>query len=169
MVFPVIPRVWNRAERPWESVNLLFKPLIVSLVGGKFDEFSTHLGRWKGLPERPLKWPYRAFERRDSQLYYLQSRYYDPTIGRFINADRYVSTGDRVLGHNMFVGYVCGLTYDECRILEQLGMAYFHSVRRGDSHYNQIRGVSLKKWCCLRRLHLTSLTAVFTRKMVYSR
>ena len=35
-------------------------------------------------------------------LYYLQSRYYDPWIGRFINADAYVSTGQLILGFNMF-------------------------------------------------------------------
>ena len=34
--------------------------------------------------------------------YYLNSRYYDPAIGRFINADVYVSTGQGVLGTNMF-------------------------------------------------------------------
>ena len=43
------------------------------------------------------------------------------------------------------VGYVCGLTYDECRILEQLAMSHFHSVLRGDSIHNQIRGVSIGK------------------------
>jgi len=35
-------------------------------------------------------------------LYYLQSRYYDPEVGRFINADAYASTGQGVLGNNMF-------------------------------------------------------------------
>jgi len=35
-------------------------------------------------------------------LYYLQSRYYNPTIGRFLNADAFVSTGQGVLGNNMF-------------------------------------------------------------------
>ena len=35
-------------------------------------------------------------------LYYLQSRYYNPTIGRFLNADALVSTGQGVLGNNMF-------------------------------------------------------------------
>ncbi len=34
--------------------------------------------------------------------YYLQSRYYDPTTGRFISADVYLSTGQGVLGHNAF-------------------------------------------------------------------
>ena len=35
-------------------------------------------------------------------LYYLQSRYYNPTLGRFLNADALVSTGQSVLGNNMF-------------------------------------------------------------------
>jgi RHS repeat-associated protein len=42
----------------------------------------------------------------ESTLYYLQSRYYDPSIGRFINADALVSTGQGVLGNNMFT--YCG-------------------------------------------------------------
>ena len=39
----------------------------------------------------------------DLGLYYLQSRYYDSTVGRFINADGYVTTGQGVLSYNMFV------------------------------------------------------------------
>ena len=35
-------------------------------------------------------------------MYYLQSRYYDPELGRFINADSHASTGQGVLGNNMF-------------------------------------------------------------------
>ena len=35
-------------------------------------------------------------------MYYLNSRYYYPTIGRFISADGYVSTGQDILGTNMF-------------------------------------------------------------------
>ncbi len=38
----------------------------------------------------------------ESGLYYLQSRYYDPEIGRFINADAFASTGQGILGNNMF-------------------------------------------------------------------
>ena len=34
--------------------------------------------------------------------YYLQSRYYDPSIGRFISADVLLSTGQGVLGHNSY-------------------------------------------------------------------
>ena len=38
----------------------------------------------------------------ESGFYYLQSRYYDPEICRFINADNYASTGQGFLGCNMF-------------------------------------------------------------------
>ena len=36
----------------------------------------------------------------------MQSRYYDPTIGRFINADNYPTTGQGLTGNNMFA--YCG-------------------------------------------------------------
>ena len=39
-------------------------------------------------------------------MYFLQSRYYDPAICRFINADDYSSTGQGIIGHNMFA--YCG-------------------------------------------------------------
>lgn len=38
----------------------------------------------------------------ETGFYYLQSRYYDPTTGRFINADSFTSTGQGILGYNMF-------------------------------------------------------------------
>ena len=38
----------------------------------------------------------------ETGLYYLQSRYYDPEVGRFVNADIYVSTGQGMIGNNMF-------------------------------------------------------------------
>ena len=42
----------------------------------------------------------------ESGLYYLNSRYYDPVTGRFVNADGYVSTGQDITGFNMFA--YCG-------------------------------------------------------------
>ena len=38
----------------------------------------------------------------ETGFYYLQSRYYDPVVSRFINADKYASTGDGLLSYNMF-------------------------------------------------------------------
>ena len=42
----------------------------------------------------------------ETGFYYLQSRYYDPELSRFINADALVSTGQGSLGNNMFA--YCG-------------------------------------------------------------
>ena len=46
---------------------------------------------------------YRGYYR-DSEtgMYYLNSRYYNPKMGRFISADAYVSTGQGLLGYNMY-------------------------------------------------------------------
>ena len=38
----------------------------------------------------------------ETGLYYLQSRYYNPALARFICADSLVSTGQGILGNNMF-------------------------------------------------------------------
>ena len=38
----------------------------------------------------------------ETGFYWLQSRYYDPEACRFINADGLVSTGQGILGHNIF-------------------------------------------------------------------
>ena len=42
----------------------------------------------------------------DLGMYYLGSRWYDPEVCRFINADSYVSTGQGITGYNMFA--YCG-------------------------------------------------------------
>ena len=50
----------------------------------------------------PLRYRGYIYDR-DTGLYYLQSRYYDPEIGRFINADSYASTdATGLLSTNMF-------------------------------------------------------------------
>ena len=42
----------------------------------------------------------------ETGFYYCQSRYYDPEIGRWINADGQLSTGQGILGYNMYA--YCG-------------------------------------------------------------
>jgi len=55
-----------------------------------------------GLRElNPLRYRGYVYDE-ETGLYYLQSRYYNPAWGRFISADAYVSTGQGILGHNMF-------------------------------------------------------------------
>ena len=51
--------------------------------------------------KNPLRYRGYYFDT-ESQLYYCQSRYYDPATGRFINADALTSTGQGILGNNMF-------------------------------------------------------------------
>lgn len=58
---------------------------------------ANSLGRYNPLRYRGYVYDY------ETQLYYLQSRYYNPEIGRFINADNRISgVGGDVLGYNMF-------------------------------------------------------------------
>ena len=53
----------------------------------------------------PLRYRGYVYDQ-ETGLYYLQSRYYDPEIGRFINADNYPTTGQGLTGNNMFA--YCG-------------------------------------------------------------
>ena len=56
----------------------------------------TGLAQWN-----PLRYRGYVYDT-ETGLYYLQSRYYNPKVGRFINADGYVATGQGVLSGNMF-------------------------------------------------------------------
>ena len=42
----------------------------------------------------------------ETDLYYLNSRYYDPAVGRFLNADSYINANGDLIGFNMFA--YCG-------------------------------------------------------------
>ncbi|MFZ7121218.1 MAG: RHS repeat-associated core domain-containing protein [Eubacteriaceae bacterium] len=68
---------------------------------GKIISIDTTLASTVG-EKNPYR--YRGY-RYDSEtgLYYLQSRYYNAEWGRFINADKMVSTGTSILGSNMFM------------------------------------------------------------------
>lgn len=53
----------------------------------------------------PLRYRGYVYDQ-ETGFYYLNSRYYDPAVGRFINADNYPSTGQGLSGNNMFA--YCG-------------------------------------------------------------
>ncbi len=57
-----------------------------------------------GLAERnPLRYRGYIYDS-ETGLYYVSSRYYDPEIGRFINADNVINgTGESVQGYNLYV------------------------------------------------------------------
>ncbi len=50
----------------------------------------------------PLRYRGYVYDGEMTNLYYLQSRYYNPETGRFISADAFASTGQGLLGNNMF-------------------------------------------------------------------
>ena len=70
------------------------KPLTVT--GSLATTLGTH---------NPLRYRGYVYDT-ETELYYLQSRYYNPNTGRFLNADAFTSTGQGFTGNNMFV--YCG-------------------------------------------------------------
>ena len=75
--------------------------LLETIIG--VDETDSKYAAYNNMGLRnPLRYRGYIYDR-DTGLYYLQSRYYDPTIGRFINADTYTTTDtDGLLSTNMF-------------------------------------------------------------------
>ena len=68
----------------------------------EYDPFGNIVSQTGDLADlNPLRYRGYYYDK-ETGLYYLQSRYYDPKIGRFINADSYASTGQGLVGHNMF-------------------------------------------------------------------
>lgn len=73
------------------------KPLgIYNASGSSISQTASNVAAYN--PFRYRGYRYDA----DTGFYYLQSRYYDPAICRFINADEYSDTDDGLLGFNMF-------------------------------------------------------------------
>ncbi len=68
----------------------------VTDINGKEITNANHIGLMN-----PIRYRGYYFDS-EIGMYYLQSRYYNPQVGRFINADGYVSTGQDVTGYNMF-------------------------------------------------------------------
>ena len=52
-------------------------------------------------PQNPFRYRGYYYDY-ETGFYYLNSRYYDPATGRFITADVYISTGQGILGNNMY-------------------------------------------------------------------
>ena len=65
---------------------------LLSTTGSLAETFGT---------EQPFRYRSYVYDE-ETGWYYLQSRYYDPEVGRFISADVYLSTGQGVLGHNAY-------------------------------------------------------------------
>jgi RHS repeat-associated protein len=73
---------------------------VASYTYDPYGDILTATGDLAGI--NPLRYRGYYYDR-ESGLYYITSRYYDPEIGRFINADMLVLTGQRFLSNNMFL------------------------------------------------------------------
>ena len=77
-----------------------------AVVEYTYDAWGNHLSTTGTMANtlgavNPLRYRGYVYDR-ETKFFYLQSRYYDPELGRFINADAYASTGQGILGNNMF-------------------------------------------------------------------
>ena len=70
----------------------------------------------------------------ETGLYYLQSRYYNPDWGRFINADGYVSTGQGINAANMFA--YC--SSNPISYSDPSGYIDFDAIHRGNNFMEMI-------------------------------
>ena len=68
---------------------------------GNYTVSYSNSGASTGVQYNPFRYRGYYYDT-DLGMYYLQSRYYDAKICRFISADGYVSTGQGLLGNNMF-------------------------------------------------------------------
>ncbi len=86
----------NRTIVAKYSYNAWGEILAVTDSNDNIITSATHIGNLN-----PLRYRGYYYDT-ETNFYYLQSRYYDPTIHRFISADSYTSTGQGFVGYNMF-------------------------------------------------------------------
>ncbi len=73
-----------------------------------YDAWGNHTTTWHNSSGTNMYAQYNPFRYRgyyydtDTGLYYLQSRYYNPQWGRFLNADAYINANGDMIGFNMY-------------------------------------------------------------------
>ena len=75
----------------------------VSITDGAGNDVSGNAGHIANI--NPIRYRGYYYDR-ESGLYYLQSRYYDPVTGRFVNADAILGANGDMLSYNLFA--YCG-------------------------------------------------------------
>ncbi len=80
----------------------------IKVISYTYDAWGNHTVTWYNSYSTNFNASYNPFRYRgyyydtETGWYYLQSRYYNPQWGRFLNADGYVSTGQGLLSYNMY-------------------------------------------------------------------
>jgi len=73
------------------------------VVTYQYDAYGNILSMTSSAVAQANPYRYRGYRYDDeSGFYYLNARYYNPEIGRFISADPLLKASNTVLGHNMF-------------------------------------------------------------------
>jgi len=79
-------------------------------------------------------------------VYFLYDKNESPGTIVYVGRVKTDNFGQRMIYHRKkdreLSFYVPGLTWAECRGLEQVGMIFYHTINRENPAYNQIRGVS---------------------------
>ena len=74
-----------------------------TVVYYRYDAYGNIIDQTSSALANANPYRYRSYRYdQESGLYYLQSRYYNPVTGRFINADGMLKASSTVLSHNMF-------------------------------------------------------------------
>ena len=80
----------------------------VKVLSYYYDAWGNHTTTWHNSTGNNTYAQYNPFRYRgyyydtETQFYYLQSRYYDPVTGRFLNADGYINANGDLIGYNMY-------------------------------------------------------------------
>lgn len=109
-------RYYNEAQTSYNTYHYVLNAQgdVIKLMHGasttvaeySYDAWGNILDSSGDLADvNPLRYRGYYFDT-ETGFYYLQSRYYDPIVKRFLNADSYASTGQGFLGYNMFA--YCG-------------------------------------------------------------
>ena len=83
--------------------------MVASYVYEAYGEIYSATGTMAQI--NPIRYKQYYYDT-ETGFYYLMSRYYDPVIARFINADGLASTGQGITGYNMFA--YCNNSPVEC-------------------------------------------------------
>ncbi len=80
----------------------------VKVISYTYDAWGNHTSIWHNSSGNNIYAMYNPFRYRgyyydaETDFYYLQSRYYDPVTGRFLNADGYINANGDLIGFNMY-------------------------------------------------------------------